>query len=72
MRELLFSRPRTLTPGGHAGGGIVVTGRGNGLLVRVTDQEGNYTEVFLPTSVVNNLVEMLTDNLSAWGWQPTR
>jgi hypothetical protein len=70
MHELLFSRQRTLTPGGHPGGGIVVTGRGDGLLVRVIDQEGSYTEVFLPTSDVNNLVEMLTENLDAWGWRP--
>lgn len=41
MKEMLFSRRRTLTPGGHPGGAIVVTARGDGLLVRVTDQGGN-------------------------------
>jgi hypothetical protein len=59
MKELLFSRQRTLPLGGHPGGGIVFTDRGDRFLVRVIDQEGEYTEVFLPTSDVDNLVEML-------------
>lgn len=72
MKQLLVNRTRTLTPGGDPGGGITVTGRGDGLLVRVIDQEGEHPEVFLPTSDVNNLVEMLTENLDAWGWKPPR
>jgi hypothetical protein len=70
MKQLLYSRTRTLTPGGHPGAGITVTARGDGILVRITDQGGRWYDVFLPTEDVNNLVEMLTDDPTAWGWRP--
>jgi hypothetical protein len=50
--------------GWSLGGGITVTRRGDCLLVRVEGADQSL-EVFLPTSDVDNLVEMLTENLSA-------
>jgi hypothetical protein len=68
--HLLFKRARTLTPGGHPGAAITVTARGDGVIVRVTDQGGRWYEVFLPTDDVAHLVEMLTDDPTVWGWRP--
>ncbi|BDB43840.1 MULTISPECIES: hypothetical protein [Mycobacterium] len=67
---LLFSRTRTLTPGGHPGAGITVHSRGDGIIVHITDQEGAWYEVFLDTTATTNLVEMLTDDPTVWGWRP--
>ena len=71
-KQLLFQRSRTVTPGGHPGGGITVTSRGDGIIVRIIDQDGDHREVYLPTEDVENLVEMLTDDPRAWGWHSHR
>ncbi|KAA1248561.1 hypothetical protein F0Q45_19980 [Mycobacterium simiae] len=70
MKQMLFQRGRTVTPGGHPGPAVTVVGRGDGLLVRTTDADGAYIEVFLPTVDVAHLVEMLADNPAAWGMRP--
>lgn len=62
MKQLLFNRTRTLTPGGHPGAGITVHARGDGLIVRITYQAGNWYEAFLDTTATTNLVEMLIDD----------
>lgn len=68
-KQLLFKRTRTLTPGGHPGAGITVHSRGDGIIVRITDQAGRWYEAFLDTTATTNLVEMLTENLESWGWR---
>ncbi|ASW85331.1 MULTISPECIES: hypothetical protein [Mycobacterium] len=68
--QLLFSGTRKLTPGGHPGAGITVHSRGDGIIVRITDQEGTWYEVFLDTTATTNLVETLTDDPTSWGWRP--
>lgn len=70
MKQMLFQRARTQTPGGHTGPAISVVGRGDGVLVRTTDADGVYVEVYLPTVDVAHLVEMLTDNPMQWGYPP--
>jgi hypothetical protein len=62
MKTLLFSRTRTLTPGGHPGAGITVTARGDGVIVHITDQAGNGCELFLDTAATEDLVDMLTED----------
>ncbi|GAT10939.1 hypothetical protein H7I77_06340 [Mycolicibacterium novocastrense] len=69
--KLLFKRTRTLTPGGHPGAGITVHSRGDGIIVRINDQVGRWYEVFLDTAATENLVEMLTEDPTVWGWRPT-
>jgi hypothetical protein len=70
LKQLLFSRDRTLAPGGHPSAGITVTARSDGVIVRITDQSGRWYEVFLDTAATANLVEMLTDDPTVWGWRP--
>jgi hypothetical protein len=52
------------------GAGITVHARGDGIIVRITDQAGRWYEVFLDSPATENLVEMLTDDPSVWGWRP--
>lgn len=66
-KQLLFKRARTLTAGGHPGGGITVVGRGDGLLIQVTDPSGTAVEVFLDADAAANLSEMMAENPAAWG-----
>ncbi|MBX8687596.1 hypothetical protein GO011_09150 [Mycobacterium sp. 20091114027_K0903767] len=67
---MLFRRTRTLTPGGHPGGGITVRARGDGIVIRITDPARGWYEAFLDTAATDNLVDVLTDDPTDWGWQP--
>lgn len=67
---MLFRRTRTLTPRGHPGAGITVRARGDG--IRITDPARGWYEVFLDTAATDNLVDVLTEDPTAWGWRPAQ
>jgi hypothetical protein len=63
----LSSRTRHAHAGRSPAAGIAVHARGDGVIVRITDQEGGWFEVFLDTDATANLVEILTDDPAVWG-----